>query len=480
MRILLIGLLTGLAFCPAKSQTLVSSTYLGSKTQSQLLGQFNNLLLIHYGAKYYRIAYTTPDVHGVTDTVTGLLAVPDYPYGKYPKLVYQHGTSGSRLDVPSVNYANGEGQVGLLFAGLGYVAFLPDYLGLGPLSQGIHPYVHAASEAWTALDMLRATSGLVENLPVATNDQLFVTGYSQGGHAAMALARAIENDPAQEFTLTAAAPMSGPYSISGVMRDLILSDDIYYYPGYIPNTAESYQSVYGNLFQDETGMFRQPYADMIRAFRLGQTTLSDLNQALVDTLEAREGASRPFRMLQPNLVQAVMNDPQHPVNQALAANDTYNNWTPRAPLRLFYCMADDQVPYRNSLVARDSLSAAGAPDFQIADVMPNANHGQCFVPAITSTIIFFSGFQQIGTVETTNPKPAPLQIAPNPVQDVLYVSGLSDSGCMVEILDAWGQMVKSMVAPAGALEVRVGDLAKGVYWVRVKTGVIGRAFVKID
>jgi dienelactone hydrolase len=136
----------------------------------------------------------------------------------------------------------GEGQVGLLFAGLGYVAFLPDYLGLGLTSRGFHPYVHAASEAWAALDMLRAGDQFCQQLQVAVNAQLFITGYSQGGHGAMALHRAIEKDPSNEFTVTAAAPLSGPYSISGVMRNLILTDTVYYDPAYIPNTALSYQT----------------------------------------------------------------------------------------------------------------------------------------------------------------------------------------------------------------------------------------------
>ena len=139
------------------SQNLVSATFLGQKTKAELLAQFNNLPFIQYGAKYYSITYTTKSVQGAVDTASGLLAIPDNPTLKYSRLVYQHGTSGSRQDVPSINVlTGGEGIVGQLFAGLGYVAFLPDYLGLGNTSKGFHPYVHAASEAWAAMDMLRA------------------------------------------------------------------------------------------------------------------------------------------------------------------------------------------------------------------------------------------------------------------------------------------------------------------------------------
>ncbi len=450
-------LLSSVLCLAAQSQTLISSTFLGTKTQAELYTQFNNLPFIQFGANYYRIEYTTPDVHGVLDTVTGLLAVPDNEARVYPRLVYQHGTSGSKLDVPSINVVtNGEGQLGQLFAGLGYVSLLPDYLGLGNTSRGFHPYVHAASEAWAAMDMLRAVDQFCAQYQVVTNDQLFVTGYSQGGHGAMALHRAIETDPNHEFTVTAAAPMSGPYSVSGVMRQLILSDDIYYYPGYIPNTALSYQTVYGNLFNNLTDIFIPVYASPIGQFYAGEIGLSDLNDQLIDLLMANEGASRPFRMLQPSIVQAIINDPNHPINRALADNDTYNDWIPQAPMRLFYCMNDDQVPFANSLLARDSLIAAGVQTFQIFDVMPSANHGECVVPAVTNTLFFFLGFQQIGTVGSSDVSAVGrLNIAPNPAREALYLHDLPADG-LLEIIDFQGGLCSTRRQGGAAGKVERG------------------------
>lgn len=445
------------------AQQLVSATFLGEKTKNELLAEFNNLPFIQYGAKYYHIVYTTHDVQGGIDTATGLLAVPDNSFHIYPRLVYQHGTSGSRQDVPSINVqSGGEGILGWLFAGLGYVSFLPDYLGLGNTSKGFHPYVHAESEAWAAMDMLRAGAAFLQNNQVYTNDQLFVTGYSQGGHGAMALHRAIELDVQQEFKMTAAAPMSGPYSISGVMRDLILSDTVYYYPAYIPNTALSYQTVYGNLFSDLTEVFKPAYAALVQQFYTGQINLSELNEQLIDELTANEGASRPFRMLQPAIVQEIQDNPQHPINVALDANDTYDLWLPKAPFRLFYCMADDQVPFRNSLLARDSFLANGISGFQIADVMPTADHGACLVPAMTNTLIFFLGFQQIGTVDAGEAWEAPsLQLSPNPAHGQLLIEALPAAG-RYEILDFAGKILQSGDLSDGAHTLDISRVPRGV------------------
>jgi len=450
------------------SQNLVSATFLGQKTKAELLAEFDNLPFIQYGAKYYQITYTTKSVQGLVDTASGLLSVPDNPSRIYPRLVYQHGTSGSKQDVPSINVVSGgEGIVGQLFAGLGYVAFLPDYLGLGNTSKGFHPYVHAESEAWAAMDMLRAGVEFLQQNQVITNDQLFITGYSQGGHGAMALHRAIEQDPTEEFRVTAAAPMSGPYSISGVMRDLILTDGVYFYPAYIPNTALSYQTVYGNLFNNLSEVFKPPYAALIQQFYDGQITLSSLNSQLITALVDNEGSSRPFRMMQESLVQAVQTNPDHPINVALNANDTYDgNWLPIAPFRLFYCMEDDQVPYRNSLLARDSFQVAGVTNFDINDVMPTADHGECYVPAMTSTLIFFLGYQQIGTVGASNPANVRhLNIAPNPARDMVFVSDLPTEG-RLEIVDFNGKLMQTARLSAGSHSFNISDIPSGVYLVR--------------
>lgn len=466
-------LFLALILCTALSaQNIVTTTLLGTKTQSQLLSQFG-VPFIQYGVKYYRITYTTTNVQNALDTVSGLLVIPNNPNKVFPRLVYQHGTSGSKLDVPSYTVSNGEGQLGLLFGGLGYVALLPDYLGLG-VSDGFHPYVHAASEASVAVDMLRAETAFEAQNPVFTNDQLFITGYSQGGHGAMALHRNIEQAHADEFTVTAAAPLSGPYSISGVMRNLILTDAVYYYPAYIPNTILSYQTVYGNIFSQMTDVFKPAYANLITPFFNGTKSLSTLNTQLISALTSNEGACRPFKMFQDSAVALIQNDPNHPINIALRDNDTYNNWTPQAPMRLFYCKADDQVPFMNSIVARDSLTAVGAPDFLVSDVDSTADHGDCFDPALTNTLLFFLGFQQIGTVSTDSPAEInSLHIAPNPVRDVLTLKNLPAKG-LLEIIDFQGKTYVSTTLNAGDASVQVSHLPNGIYLVKFSAGTVVR------
>jgi hypothetical protein len=455
-----------LFYATVAAQELVSATLLGVRTSSELTSQFG--LPMSFGAKFYRITYTTSDLQGMTDTVSGLVAVPDDPTKVYPRVVYQHGTAGSPLGVPSFNAAqDGEGSIGLLFAGLGYVALLPDYLGLG-LSDGFHPYVHAASEAWVAADMLRALPAFNAQYDVFTNEQLFITGYSQGGHAAMALHREVETSLQDEFTVTAAAHLSGPYSIGEVMRDLILSDDIYYYPSYLPNTILSYQTVYGGLFDQMTDVFKEPYATAIGQFYTGAITLDQLNNQLIALLTTNEGASRPLRMLQPAIVQAVTTDPNHPFNVALRDNNVYA-WAPEAPTRIFYCMADDQVPYLNSLLARDSMLARGAIDLVATDVDPTADHGGCVVPALTYTVFFFAGYQQVGTVTAIDtPVVELLQVWPNPAGATATLRNLPANG-HVTVMDISGLTRMRATVSGGDQQLDVSGLENGLYLVQCRT-----------
>ncbi len=439
------------------AQDIVSVTHLGHQSEAELKARFGTPL-IEYGIDMYKVLYTTVDVHGLPDTASGLLVVPDDPGKVYPVLCYQHGTAVSKDEVPS----NVAGDIlPLLWGGLGYVTSAADYLGLGA-SRGFHPYVHAASEAWAALDMLRAVKAwIAQQDDVHINDQLFLTGYSQGGHASMALHRAIELEHADEFTVTAAAHLSGPYSISGVMRDRILSEAEYLFSGYIPNTVMGYNEVY-QLYDSLEQVFKPEYVPWIELYYDGQINLIQLSAALNAQLIASEGATIPRHMLQDTLVAAIQTNPDHPFNLALADNDTHT-WPAQAPTRLYYCTADDQVPYLNSIVADSVMNALGAEDLFAYDVSPTSDHGECVSPAIYNAALFFQIYQQIGTVTaTTAVEPPALKVWPNPVTDRVFVQGLPESTDL-QLFDASGRLCRSWPNRQGGVELPVYDLPKGIY-----------------
>ncbi|NRB62950.1 MAG: T9SS type A sorting domain-containing protein [Saprospiraceae bacterium] len=439
-----------------RAQELVSSTFLQSIAVSELPAEF--AFFARYGIDLYKVLYTTPDIEGRTDTASGLLILPQLEDDlAIPFIVVQHGTVDGPNDVPS-NLRGGWELAGV-FGAMGYAAISPDMLGLGE-SRGFHPYVHAATEASAAIDMMYAMQEL-DNMDdgFALNDQVFVTGYSQGGHAAQALHRELQANHADVFPVTAAAHLSGPYSISEAMFDLIIGDQPYGTVAYAPYTMMAYNEVYG-LYDDLEEYVKQPYADMCKRFYRGEVGLFELNGQLIDTLIAREGASITRLFLQDSLIENATHNENHPLRVALRDNDTYD-WTPQSPTRIFYCEGDDQVPFRNSIIADSVMRANGAPNFSSTNLSETANHGECVLPALTNTIFFMNALARPVT-STRQPYAAPVQYWPNPAQEQMFIQGLPEGG-QLSILDLNGQLQKTWVTQSDVMRLNLAGLSSGMY-----------------
>ncbi len=151
----------------------------------------------------WRIVYPTTDIAGAPGVASGLFALPR---GVAAKRIasFQHGTSSSREAVPSKPDGTGLAAA-ILFAGNGYAALAPDYLGMGA-SPGPHPYLVAEPAARAVVDMINAA----RRIEGAPEGPVFLSGFSQGGHATIAAVHALE---ARGETVFAAAPVAGPYDL---------------------------------------------------------------------------------------------------------------------------------------------------------------------------------------------------------------------------------------------------------------------------
>jgi len=351
---------------------------------------------------YYNVQYTMNNLSGRQDTVSGIYICPTNvdPTSQFPTLVYQHGTTDTKFDVPTT--AQPGQDLPYLYATQGYAVLAPDFLNMGVDQEGFHPYVHARTEAMAAIQMMEAMKAdpIYADL---VNSQLFLTGYSQGGHASMALHEIlIEEYP--DVEVTAAAHMSGPYSLSDVMlNEVALSREAFGAPGFMPYTLGSYQAVYGNIYGDLSEVFKPDFVAPVQAFIDGYETgavgLSVLNQQLIDGLAAAGNDSMTVELFPASYVADLRANPNHPLRIALRDNDTYDFINP-TPTRLYYCLGDDQVNPQNSPFAADTMTALGAPNTVAVEVGLTLNHGECVVPAVSQGVAFFEGFQQITSSST--------------------------------------------------------------------------------
>ncbi|MDX2066894.1 MAG: T9SS type A sorting domain-containing protein [Haliscomenobacter sp.] len=438
---------------------LIKTRPMGTVTRDELVRSYGPL--VQYSITTYKVWYLTTGIDGKPDTATGLVVFPVVENKALPLLCYQHGTVNGPNDVPSVR--QGGWELAGVGAALGYVALAPDYLGLGE-SRGFHPYVHAATEASAAIDLIYATKEFAENLKFPLNGQLFLTGYSQGGHASMALHRELERNYSQTLPVTAAAHLSGPYSISGETFKRLISNEPYNYVGYTVWVALSYNQMYG-IHDNVEKLLKQPYADMAMKFYRHEVGLFDLNKMLIDTLTKRHGKPISRLMFQDSLLENVSKNPNHPFLRAMRDNDVYD-WAPKAPTRIFYCKADDQVTYRNSVLADSIMQLRGAKDVKSADVRSNADHGQCVEPAVLQTVFFFAGVQaQIATGTRDLPTLA-VRMYPNPAREFARLEGLPESGQVI-LSNLQGQVVFRSNIGDSYMDIPLKGLSKGMYSVQL-------------
>ncbi|MEM1000727.1 MAG: hypothetical protein AAGN35_26975 [Bacteroidota bacterium] len=357
---------------------------------NDLIQSVDPFLLLFVQGKYevrqYNIIYETVDVLGAPTIASGAVCIPvtDTAGKAFPIACYSHGTTLRKESVAT--RGGGQIELGVIFASEGYIGALPDFLGLGD-GPGLHPYIHANSEATAVADMLRATRDIVATEDrSAWNDQLFLYGYSQGGHATMAAHRYIQTNLRDEFTVTASAPMSGPYDVSGVQEEVLVSFDPYPTPGYMPYILYSYNLAY-NIVPDVTALLKPPYDSIVPPFMDGSRSIGDLNDVSNPV---------PRLMVLDSVMNAYENDPNHPLKLALRRNDLWD-WVPQTPVRMYYCTADDQVSYQNALVAYDRFLQNGAsPDIvSLEEPDPNANHNDCAQPCFLAAKVWFDSLRAL-------------------------------------------------------------------------------------
>lgn len=137
------------------------------------------------------VLYTQRGIHGKLVAVSGIVSIPrgKPPRRGWPVVTFAHGTSGiADQCAPSRDTGRNSGAHGtdadiapLLNRWItdGYAVLRTDYEGLG--GPGPHPYLIGRSEGYSVLDMVRAA----RQFDPALSRRVIISGWSQGGHAAL-------------------------------------------------------------------------------------------------------------------------------------------------------------------------------------------------------------------------------------------------------------------------------------------------------
>lgn len=364
-----------LAFClitavSAQRGTLVSLTQVGTIQAAEFNKQLREVYPedrptdLESSLKLYKITYRSTDVNGRSSVLSGLLVVPQTgaPNGL---VIFNHGTMVWKKSLPSMYRGEAKPSESknavLAFGSGGYAIAMPDYIGLGDHKTNAHPFPASVVNARAGMDLIKPAREALrrEGFPLGSN--LFITGYSEGGGVAMALTRMLEQSNNPLHSVTASAPLSGPYDLSGTTLNFMAQRNTDQ-AGFVVRTfllGYAIHSLSKNTGLKVNDYFKPSMALTINLAYTGNVSDEDVLKRLGVTGVLMRAKNDIFNIITPKFRRVIESrDRRDPVIGLLYANDCYD-WSPKNPMLLVTLVNDTVVSPKNTEVAFETMRRRG-------------------------------------------------------------------------------------------------------------------------
>ncbi|HPT55718.1 MAG TPA: lipase family protein, partial [Casimicrobium sp.] len=331
------------------------------------------------GITFHYMEYNTVGGQNEATNATGGIMVPTGTdaacSGPRPVLLYSHGTTvekGFNMASPSTSEA---GLVAAMYAAQGWIVVTSNYAGYDASRLSYHPYLNGEQQSNDMIDALRAARKAFPKIGASDSGKLFLSGYSQGGYVSMATHKAMQNNYASEFKVTASGNMSGPYSLVKTFQTVFAGGVNAGGTVFTPMILTSWQKAYGNIYTSPSDVYEAAYATGIETLLPGTLTFNQLfttgklptklfaSGALVtgdpslDALFA-SGVGTP-NLIKQSWRQSVLGNPAHPAWVAAAKNDLLS-WTPTRPVAMCMGAQDPTVFATNTSDMATYIASKGA------------------------------------------------------------------------------------------------------------------------
>ena len=330
-----------------------------------------------FAYKAVKIDYKTVNEDNTPVIASGLLVIPTataayqqyrISQGQRPftvsMLCDNHKTIFADVEAPTAvevsNYQPDYSLAVLESAYAGFAGIYPDYIGFGDSNATVHPYIMKKSSARASLDMIKASMKYMEDNGVALNHQLYITGYSEGGYVAMALAQKVEEEM-NNVNLMGVAPMAGPYNVKDLADIELNATHTMVYPGFLADLAYSYSVYYDENLSEiadiniTAGQFQLAFSGEYDTVAI-HTILGLADPANGDygfyTHKADELFSTSF-----------LSDYKNNVNNSMKVKfeeNNLDNWVPRSKVNFIQCLDDEIIPFSESNNTYNKFKANGA------------------------------------------------------------------------------------------------------------------------
>lgn len=369
-----------------------------------------------FGYKALKIIYNTKDQDDQDVIASGLLVIPTVSeaYSAYlaslgksysvSMLCDNHGTIFTNAEAPSnVETANGAPDYALatLMTGFaGFASIMPDYIGYGTSNDENAPYMLQKASARSSLDMIKASMKYMSDNGIILNYQLYISGYSQGGHTAMALAEEVENS-FPEVDLKAIAPMAGPHDLEGLGNIEVNASHTMVYPAFLAYLADSYSQAYDDV--NLSDLVNETNTTMFHSLFDGSKTNVEIHTALGLVTDARGGFNQHAAdiLFKTTFIGDYQSNLNNSFRVRLSENSTYD-WAPKTRMNLVHCSDDEIIPFSMSQtaynkfiengVSSDNLTLTAIPTAALSQQQDAANpfiHGNCATEAYGTAVGWF-------------------------------------------------------------------------------------------
>jgi acetyl esterase/lipase len=300
--------------------------------------------------------------------------------GARPVLLYAHATSLEKAyDMANLQDNREARLVAAMFAARGFIVVAPNYAGYARSALAYHPYLNAQQQGADMIDALRAGRLAFGAIGANASAKLFVTGYSQGGHVALATQRAMQALNSSDFAPAAVAGLSGPYALTEFGDTQFAGSPRIGVTAFLPMLISAGQRSGAAMYGATSELYEDQYAAGIETLLPGASTLGDLVSAgklpatalfAVDSMPQASGYGKYFGA--GNLIKTIYRDayladlqahpcegsasapldcaPAHSLRKLLLKNDL-RSYDPVSPLMLCGGSGDPTVPYLNTVSA---------------------------------------------------------------------------------------------------------------------------------
>lgn len=302
---------------------------------------------LDYSINVYKITYRTT-FRGEQILASGIISLPFGKSAPSDVVIVGNGLIVADRDAPS-SFKLPDNFTGFEFiASVGYVTVIADMIGFGVSSDFVYPIHNSEYSATTIIDFVYACREFFKIESVKLTGRDFMMGYSQGGYAAMATLKKIEEDGINDIDIEAAAIGAGGYDLVGLMN-YALDRNTYPSPAHLAMLFSSYNEIYG-WNRQLTDFFRDPYAGRIPELLNGEYDRQQVDDQLTPDFEF---------LFNESFLQGLRDSTDLQVYSALAENSVYD-WTPTIPITIIHSINDEKIPFEDSQRTYDTMIENGS------------------------------------------------------------------------------------------------------------------------